>query len=265
MNLREEDIRKKIDAYVKGQLEEAEIQELWEAFARKPELLDELEIEIGVKKLIEQEALASKPERGANITSLPGWTWHAAAAAVIIIVAAIQLLKVEPKTEMEQFVVQHITPDQVETADGIRAKDMSISSADSLLNLGFEAVASGDQERALELYNEVIGMYPGEPYLSKAYFNKGVVLYNEGNYEEAIPAFREAANRAEAKMISEKAYWYLGNALTNAGKLEEARKAVYEAYAMDGVFRSAAFKLLQKLNYDLGNSGADEAESTQTE
>ncbi|MEX0608186.1 MAG: tetratricopeptide repeat protein [Balneolaceae bacterium] len=259
-NSRELEIRQQIDAYVKGQLSEDEIQDLWNEFAKNPHLLEVLEIESGLKSILEEE---NKPKK-ASINVLPSWTWHAAAAAVILIVALVQLFKVDTPTELNQFLVANIEPAQIETADALRADGVNLTEADSLLNLGFEALISGDEDRALELFETVINNHEEEPYGSKAYLNKGIILYNEGDYQEASTAFQESADRAENnRMISEKAYWYLGNALINIGELEEAREAVFEAYKIDGVFRTPAFRLLQKLNYDLGKYDYDDFDTQQ--
>ncbi|MAO66439.1 MAG: hypothetical protein CL666_15720 [Balneola sp.] len=257
-NSREIEIRKQIDAYIKGNLSEEEIQNLWNEFAKHPELLDALEIEVNVKAIIEQES-QKQATSSSPIHKLPKWTWHAAAAAVIAIIALVQIFRVQTPTNMDQFVVQRIGPEQVETSDGIRAKEMQITEADSLLNLGFEAIISGNEERALELFDRVINNHGEEPYGSKAYLNKGIVLYNEADYGNAILAFEEALNRVEdSRMISEKAYWYLGNAYINIGELEKAQDAVFSAYQMDGVFRNPAFRLLKKLSDDLGTTDYEE-------
>ncbi|MEX0723128.1 MAG: tetratricopeptide repeat protein [Gracilimonas sp.] len=262
-NSRELEIKQKIDAYIKGQLKEEEIQELWNEFAKNPELLDVLELEVNIKAIIEQKAAEAKQSK---IYKLPTWTWHAAAAAAIIIVALVQLFRVDTPTNMDQFVVQQINPGEIETADGVRDKDMRITTADSLLNLGFEAVISGNQSRALELFDEVINNFEEEPYGSKAFLNKGIILYNESDYEAAIIAFKEAANRVEdSKMITEKAYWYLGNALVNLGQLEAAQEAVFQAYQIDGIFRNPAFRLLKKLSDDLGTSDYEEFNTPELE
>ncbi|MCH2449275.1 MAG: tetratricopeptide repeat protein [Gracilimonas sp.] len=256
-NPRELEIRQRIDAYIKGQLNEEEIQELWNEFAKNPELLDVLELEVNVKAIIEQKA--RQADQGSKIYKLPRWIWHAAAAAAIIIVALVQLFRVDTPANIDQFVVQQINPSEIETSDSVRDKDMRITTADSLLNLGFEAIISGNEDRALELFNEVISNYGEEPYGSKAFLNKGIILYNKGDYNSAILAFREAAERVEdSRMITEKAYWYLGNALVNIGELEAAQEAVFRAYQLDGVFRNPTFRLLKKLRDDLGTSDYEE-------
>lgn len=256
---REKEIRQQIDAYIKGQLTEEEVQELWNVFAQNPELLEVLELEVNLKAVIEEQALKNTQKTGI-IKKLPSWTWHAAAAATILIVALVQFFNVDAPKGIDDYVVQQISPGQIETADGVRAaKDMRITEADSLLNLGFEAAISGNQNRALELFDVVINNFDEEPYGSKAFLNKGILFYNEGNYKIAINAFEEAVDRVEdSRMITEKAYWYLGNALINIDKLEEAREAIYRAYQTDGVFRKPAFRLIQKLNDDLGSTDYEE-------
>lgn len=263
-NSRELEIRQRIDAYIKGQLGEDEIQELWNEFAKDPVLLDTLELEVNVRAIIEQNA--KEAAQNSTIYKLPRWTWHAAAAAAILLVALIQLFRVDTPTNIDQFIVQQISPAEIETSDGVRNKDMRITTADSLLNLGFEAIISGNEDRALELFDEVINNHSEEPYGSKAFLNKGIVLYNEGDYSSAIVAFREAAGRVEdSRMITEKAYWYLGNALVNIGELEAAQEAVFQAYQLDGIFRNPAFRLLKKLGDDLGTSDYEEFNTPELE
>lgn len=248
-NPRKLEIHKKITAYTRGQLKEEEIQELWHEFARNPELLEDLEIELGLRKLIEEKSGAVQK---AKTLGMPKYTWHIAAAAVLLIVVMLQFFKTDTPTTLESFVVQSIAPEHIETADGIRTKDRIIVVADSLLNLGFEAIISGNDARGLELFAEVIRDHAAEPYISKAYLNTGIIYYNAGNYDEAIPAFREVTERKSGKMmITEKGWWFLGNALVQKGELEQARKPVFKTYQMEGMFEEQAFKLLQKLNDDL--------------
>jgi TolA-binding protein len=256
-NSREQDIRKQIDAYVKGQLGEAEIQELWVEFAKNSELLELLQLEVHVKELIEKEMAA--PQKQATIKRLPSWTWQAAAAAVIVIVGLVQFFRVETPTELSQFVVQQISPNNLETAAVTRDTKATMTTADSLLNMGFEATISGDDDRALELFERVITNFDEEPYGSKAFLNKGIILYNDAKYEAAIEAFKQTVSRAaNSRMIAEKANWYLGNALINVGQLQEAQQAIFEAYQLEGVFRNPAFRLLKKLRNDLGTSDYEE-------
>lgn len=260
---REKEIRRQIDAYIKGNLGEDQIQALWNEFAKDPELLELLELEVNIKELIEQESGSSHKKGPSQVSNrkLPKWTWHAAAAAAIILVALVQLFRYDNAISLDQMVVQSIEPTQIETSNAVRAKEMRITSADSLLNLGFQIFLSGDDDKALNLYEKVIADYNEEPYISKAYLNKGIIHYNNYEYQLAIRSFKQTIDRVEnSRMITEKAYWYLGNALVNIGELEDARNAVTKTYQLDGVFRSPAFRLLKKLNEELGYSDLEETE-----
>lgn len=250
------DIKKDVDAYVKGTLKEEEIMALWVEFAKNPELLGDLELEVGAKKLIAEKF---KKEKQAKVFSMPSWVWSAVAAAVVIIIGFVQLFKVPSATSIDQLVVVVIPKDQLETSDGIRAKDEAIFIADSILNLGFNAYVSGNTQEALKLYKQVIAEYDYEPYGSKAFLNTGIIYYNEAEYEAAIEALKNALDRvADSRMIEEKASWFLANALVNLNQLEEARKAASITYSLEGIYRKPAFLLLQKLNYDLGYSDIEE-------
>ncbi len=257
MNSDRQEILKAIDAYVKGQLEEEEIEKLWVEIAKDPSLLDDLELEVSVKRLLK----AQRPSGKATIRALPAWVWHVSAAAVIVLVALVQLFRVDTPTELSQFVLDRIKADQIETGTGIRSsKEMVIPVADSLLNLGFEATFSGNDERSLELFNEVIESYGEEPYGSKAFLNKGIVLYNQEEYAASVSSFKEVISRAseENRMILEKAYWFLANAYVKSGDLEKALEAAGNTYEMDGMFRSRSYRLYQKLSYDLGKFEEDD-------
>ncbi len=245
-------LREKIDAYVKGQLGEVEIQELWSEIAKNPKLLDDLELEVGVKAIIAEGGVSSSKKK-APLQSLPNWAWHTAAAAVIFLVALLQLFRTPTPTELSQFVLKGISADQIETSDALRSSELGISSADSLLNLGFQAAYTGNNQKALELFDTVIEQYPQEPYASKAYLNRGIILYNNGDYPNAVISFNEVLSRIEDnRMLTEKAQWFLANAYINTNELEKALNAAGEAYIQNGVFRTQSFRLYQKLNYDLG-------------
>lgn len=262
-NEREEDLYKKIDDYIKGSLTEEEKNALWVEFAKNPALLDQLELEVSVKKLLTDSA---RKKSTTKIHSLPDWVWHASAAAVIVFVALVQLFRVDTPTQLEDFLVANIPNEQLETANGVRNSEIAITSADSLLNLGFAAVSTGNDSKAIELFLEVASSYNEEPYASKAYLNIGIINYNAGNYEAAIPSFEQASDRAkENRMVSEKAFWYLGNAYVNVGEMEKALVAIGEAYNRDGIFRKPAFVLYQKLNYDLGATDLENAEGTSSD
>ncbi len=248
------EIRKKLDAYLKGNLSNEQVDELWVEFAKQPELLNDLEIEVGIRDIIKNEGV----RKDNNMRLLKSsFTWYASAAAIVFIVFGIQFFQVPSKSNLDQFVVKSINSDELESSDGIRSRDMTVVAPDSILNLGFNEFVNGNYDQALRLFNQIIHDYDYEPYASKAYLNKGIIYYNTSNYDSAMVAFNKSISLViDNKIIEEKAYWYLGNSLANVGNLKEARIAVLQAYSLEGVYRKPAFLLLQKLNFDLGYSEA---------
>lgn len=253
MKSNELDNYKKIDAYLKGQLSNEEVDEIWVEIAKNPDLLQHLEIEAGLKEIFSEdkrEALIH-PMKVNSPTKEYKWIWQAAAAVAILLVALLQLFRTDTPNEIEDFVLAEIDISQIETYDALRNSEQ-ISVPDSILNLAFEALLSADTDKALSYYNEVITNHDTEPYSSKAYLNKGIILYNEGNFQESVEALNTASEKAgQNRMVAEKAYWYLANAYLKLENYDLALEAAGNTYAQNGVFRNEAFKLYRKLSYDL--------------
>ncbi len=86
------DIRKKIDAYIHGGLCEDQINTLWVEFAKHPVLLDDLQLEVGIKEIINTpvKRIAKKRKKS---KPLPFWKWHITATAILIFVLGMQFIK----------------------------------------------------------------------------------------------------------------------------------------------------------------------------
>jgi len=249
----------RIDAYVKGTLKEEEIEQLWVDIAKDPALLDRLKFEVNVKKIVEDHnSLQHSISGGSRFVKLPSFIWHFAAVFIIIIIGLVQFLKVDSPAKPELFTISEISAAQLETSDGLRVDNLTFTKADSLLNLGFKAAASNDFEEALMHYERVIQLQTDDRNYSKAYFNNGVIFFNEGDYPEAKSSFQTTLSYIDDyPMLKEKTLWYLGNTQIKLGELEEARTSVFNAYEMNGVFRKQAFSMLRIIDLDLGNVSAN--------
>lgn len=247
-------IQENIDAYIKGTLPEEDVERLWMEFAKNPELLDQLELEVSVKEILKKEVGQKKQKSApATIHTLPGWFWHASAAAVVLLVISIQVFREPTPTQLEQFLMQEIDPIELEDMETTRGSEDVSSKTDSLFSLALQAATTQSDQQAIALYNELIALSPSEPLFSKSHLNLGIIFYNKGEYDSAIENFSVVAEQAGlSKMIEEKAYWFLGNSLANVERKEEARDAVHKTYMLDGRYKDPAFKLLRKLDYDLG-------------
>lgn len=262
---RDLELEKQVDAYVKGQLNEKEAQDLWEKLLQRPKYLELLKTELGVKAIVEKRSSS-----GANDQSQTGeegmlykiqrsWPWMAAAAAVVILIVAISVLQMDTSGNVQNLALKEINlAENLASAQILRSQTASITPADSLLNRGFQAAISGELSKALSLYDQIITQYGNEPAAVQAYLNKGIIEYNRHEYEAAVSDFRTVLEKVEEPdFTKEKAYWYLGNAYINTGQLKLAREAISNAFAMEGIYEKPASRLLEKLDRQLESAADD--------
>lgn len=263
---RDLNLEKKIDAYIKGRLTKEEVEDLWIELLKRPDYIYRLETELSIKRIYEQESKDAKEETaGAAVTSISqgplmkSWKWLAAAASVAILVIAINFLQSDSDKTLRELAVREINiVENLASPEVMRAQKVEVTSADSLLNLGYKAAISGDLEEAMKIYNEVVSTYQETPQAAMAYLNIGIIDYNAERYESASGAFEDAISRiANDPLVEEKAYWYLGNSFVNLGKLEQAREAIAKTYSMDGMYKKPALRMLEKLNAELGDEDSD--------
>lgn len=269
---RDIELEKQIDAYVKGKLTEEEAMQLWEKLLERPDYIELLEIELGVKEILEEKNI---PESGHNtdpsdsaeqssfIYSLQrSKKWLAAAAAVAILVVAVNILQLDTNQNISEWALNEINiAENLSSAPILRSQKSDETPADSLLNRGFEAAISGNVAEAVQMYDQIIEQHSDESAAVQAYLNKGIIQYNAGRFGDSITSFEAVLDNVEDEPVTtEKAYWYLGNAYINIEKLTEAREAIHKVYSMDGIYRKSAFRLLRKLDNELGNVDFDEFE-----
>ncbi|MDX1592429.1 MAG: tetratricopeptide repeat protein, partial [Balneolaceae bacterium] len=247
----------------KGHLSEEKSENMWKALLFRPDYIELLETELYIKRIIEEQ---DATERNGSLPVNSGsssqkaisfsWKWLAAAASVAILIISISFMQGEQEKSLQELmqgeinIVEHFASPEV-----MRSQDTEITAIDSLLNLGFKAAISGDVEKALGFYNNVIENYGNAPNVSMAYLNLGIIQYNRENYREAATAFDNAIQKVrDDRILEEKAYWYLGNSYVHLNRLTEGREAIIRAYRMNGIYQNPAQRLLKKLNEELGIS-----------
>lgn len=264
---RDLELEKRIDAYIKGTLTEKEAQKLWEKLLLRPDYIELLETELGVKSILEARTATSgssstnAKESGVIYSLKQSRKWiAAAAAAIVVLVAAISFLQFDTQQTIGELAIQNIDiSTHLSSAPVLRSQKSEITSSDSLLNRGFEAAISGNIATALKIYNTIIDKHPNKPAAVEAHLNKGIIQYNAGQFTDAIDSFKRVLDQvSENAVTKEKAYWYMGNAFLNINKLSKAHEAINNAYQMDGIYYQSASRLLQKLDEELGDSNPDD-------
>lgn len=261
-NSRDLDLEKQIDAYIKGHLSADEAEKLWQALLFRPDYIELLETELYIKRIIEEQESADK-EGSVPVQPLEkfgslfkhSWKWMAAAASIALLIISLNFFQGNEEQNLNDLLQGEINMvENLASPEVMRSQDTDtkVSGIDSLLNLGFKAAISGDVEKALGFYNNVIDNYSSAPHVSMAYLNLGIIQYNRENYEEASVAFNNAIQRVQDdRMLKEKAYWYLGNAYINQDRLKEGRKAILSAFNLNGIYKNPAERLLKKIDEKL--------------
>lgn len=263
---RDIELEQKIDAYIKGRLSEEEAQKLWEKLLQRPDYIELLKTELGVKSILEKRSSnnnSTSTEKSSIIYSIQkSWKWMAAAAAVALLVVSINFFQLDTTKSLQSEVPGQLNlAENLSSAEVFRNQKTETLPADSLLNQGFKAALSGDISKAVAAYDEIINKYDDESAATKAYLNKGIIQYNNGSFGESIESFKAVIKRdTKREVLEEKAYWYMGNAYINIEQLEKAREAIHKVYSMDGIYRKPSFRLLKKLDYKMDNVDFDNFE-----
>jgi tetratricopeptide (TPR) repeat protein len=268
---RDIELEKEIDAYIKGKLTEEEAQQLWEKLLQRPDYIELLKTELGVKSIL-QERSSNNSSTSAKESSIiysiqKSWKWMAAAAAVALLVVSVNFFQLDTNKSIQSEVPSQFNlAEHLSSAEVFRSQKTETLPADSLLNQGFEAALSGDISQAIANYDKIINKYNTEPAATKAYLNKGIIEYNSGNFGKSIESFQAVIQRdTERAVLKEKAYWYMGNAYINIEQMEKAREAIHKVFSMDGIYRKPSFRLLKKLDNELGNVDVDNYEEQMKE
>lgn len=260
---RDLNLEKQMDAYIKGHLNEEQARKLWVALLKRPDYIELLETELGVKAIFEKRSSSneSKTSDSAIIYSLQNsWKWMAAAAVVIIMIISVNIFRLDNNQLLQNLAVEDINLRQNLISSPVtRSGKIKEDPSDSLLNLGFKAAIDGDIKKAVKIYEEVIMKYEESPAAVLAQLNIGMIHYNMGYFEKATHSFQKVLKKAtEQPVIKEKAYWLLGNAYIIQNKPVLARKAIQNAYDMNGIYQKPAFRLLQKLDKQIGKIETEE-------
>jgi len=263
---RDINIEQGIDAYIKGDLSENEINELWIQLFKRPEYINQLETEIDLVRLYRAREEEYENNESSNFREqfqelksgkeMVSWKWFMAMAAIaIILFVSIRLLTGNhKKSKWKQVKASaHVTLSKdLASAQVIRSAE-TISSADSLLNIGFKAALGGNSSKAMKIYRSMLNNFSEPQLRAKVHFNMGILQYKAGKYDDCIDNFKKAVpNLKHVNLIKERAYWYIGNAYLKQQEPVRARLAIYRAHKIGKIYAKEESILLKQLNHQLG-------------
>lgn len=264
---------KKIDKYIKGELSQDEIDELWKQFLQNPEWYDWFETELHLRSLIKKGKKPtftnstndnysvdedSSGSTQSNIKRYRGWIY--AAAAAVILAIGLQFFSFDQNEPLPSLAIADIEQSHLIGADVLRSGESSTENLDVAINDALATAYDGETEDAIAKFQELLNQSPDERQQARIEMNLGILFYNAGNFEAASNHFESVTSiESIEEYQKEKSWWFLGNALLNMEQPRAAREAIFNAYSMDGRYQSAALSLLKKLDVRLGNIPAQDS------
>ena len=255
--MEEKEISQAITRFLKGELNDEEIDQLWEEFLKDPELFYLFETEVNLYHMLKEQR--SENESGfqsgstAVIHSLKKYQkWIYAAAAVIILSIGLQLFTMDQTDLLRSQALASIDVTEMMGADVYRDDSERVSDIDININHALARALDNEFDEARATLESLLEEDLTEVQTGKVYLNLGILNYNRDQYRESISNFRVVTDVETLPFfVEEKAWWFMGNAYLNLDEIEPAREAVFNAYTLDGRFADPALALLKKLDLEL--------------
>lgn len=254
--MKDEEIVKEIDRYLNGKLTEKEIDLLWSEFLKNPEYFELLKTEVIAreyflhKKIEKEETRPSKsPETDERrIALIDTKALGYGIAAFFVIILLFWFVVVDHKSAIHSELVAAISPHEMVTTNLYRSVDGAQKQLDIMISRGFEAAISGRIDQSIEYFSTVLESNPMPDQKAVANLNYGILLYNNEDFEAASKAFETVGDTDDlSSYTTEKGLWYLANSLAHLENFEDALDAALQAYALDGLFKEAAGRLVEIL------------------
>lgn len=255
------ELLRKIDHYIKGNLSQEEINELWKLFLQYPDFYYWFETELHLRELIKK---GDKPNflnapSEAKIVRISGLqSWLYATAIAIVIVVGLQFFSISEAEALEKSIISSIDITELAGVDIFRSDHDNPGVLDLAINAALVTAYENNTDSAIlrfrQLYNEPLSSLQK----LKVEMNLGILLYNTGNFDEAITFFRSASTNTHADIQNrEKNLWFLGNSYLQLRDLENARLTLHQVFSLSGRFQESSFELLKIINLQLGYTDFD--------
>jgi tetratricopeptide (TPR) repeat protein len=233
------ELERKIDQYIDGQLSDEEIEELWAVLIQDGDYLDYLKSAANLKAVMEKKRKSRKPAH-----NRPYWS-YAAAAVVILVIAVMTVLNMPAFQGADS-----VEPIESIELEYYRSSDGTVDSATDpeVIPQAISLANSGESEQAISILEQELNQARQDEWVAELSIQIGSLQYNSDRYDESIESFERVTNLDEVDvLVLEKAYWYLGNAYFQMDRLDEAYDAIERAYELDGAYRRVAGSYLDAL------------------
>lgn len=246
------EIMKKIDQYIRGDLKDSEIDELWIEFLKNPELYDLFETEL----LLRDRGNKTDGEAVLSTQDISFFEIYKkqflAMAALITLSFGIFMITVIKQTDVRSYAIETIHPDEIIGADNLRSDQENNLNMDLLLNKGLEAALENRISDAVSHFNSILNNDPDTAQKIKAHYNLGILNYNRGEYQLSVESFETIdINFVEQEYLQEKIMWFLGNAMLQNNQLNDSEEVLRHVVRMKGNYLDEATLLHEHLQKEI--------------
>lgn len=227
-------LKRKIDLYVEGELNNEQVDELWTELIHNSKALGYLKTVADINEIDDKEY----EERVKTTTQKRSKKYWYLSAALVLIAGAVVFLQIETEAPESVQPINNIELNYYRSADGISGDEAMLREAIEYANQGKYDVAVRIIDAELNRIDEVYTK-------SLLLIQSGSILYNTANFREALSRFNKVTKNPDVNLlIRERAYWYLGNTYFQLGEREAAKVAFQNAYELDGAYSRVAKKYL---------------------
>lgn len=237
VNKNKNDIERKIDQYLNGQLSEEEIDELWTEIVQHQEYVDYLNTTANLKEVVAEKE---------SVPLHRNWMYAAAAVVVLLIaiIGTLQIVNFSGSTS-EVAPVERIELDYYRSTNSAAAED----NRDKVIRTAIELYNKNRFEEAVTLLSKERNTATDVSWIAELDITLGTFHYNEDKFEEAAYYFNDVIKYKDNVDILtlEKAYWYLGNSYLQMNKLVKAEGIMKKAFELNGAYSRVAKSFLNAI------------------
>lgn len=238
MTIKQRDIdpqlKRKIDLYVEGELNNEQVDELWTELIHDSKALDYLKTAANINEIDDEE----HEERIKTTTQKRTKNYWQLSAALVLIAGAFFIFQIAREATESVQPITSIELNYYRSADGI-------SGDEAMLREAIELANQEKYDMAVRIIDIELNRTDDVYTKSLLLMQSGSILYNTARYREALSRFDRITKTPDVNLlIQERAYWYLGNTYFQLGEPEAAKVAFQNAYELDGAYSRVAEKYL---------------------
>ncbi len=252
------DVVRLIDDYLKGRLNQSQIDHLWVLLMQNPEYYPLLETQAAMKRMDVEEIrrkLENKDDDGSTDDQEPysGFVnesktpWVSALAAVVIIAVLLNIFRSPVETEIRPLI------DEIHTTNLI-APDISRSTATEMSNFeqalyrAYLLSLSGNAKGAIAEYEQLLDY--NDIKRNWVDYNLAIIYYNTGQHLNSAELFQTVdCEQLDGNVRVESCYWFMTNSFLAVNNLERARESAEIILQKGSIYQHDAIDLVRKIQY----------------